>query len=99
MMKLTTIVAALGLAAVSASAGAWGPWNNGWGNNGWGNNGSGMGDMFGDSDFDMNFSGHGNGRGTGRGYGYGREAYYGGYNGYPGYGAGQQQKEPERIPQ
>jgi Sulphur globule protein len=89
MNKLATTVAALGLAAVSASASAWGPWNNG-GNNGWGNNGfgDGMGDMLGDGDFGMNFSGRGNG--YGRGYGSGRDTYYGGYNGYngyPGYGA------------
>ena len=48
MIKLTTVIAALGLIVASASASAWGPWNNGGSNNGYGNgSGNGMSDMFG----------------------------------------------------
>jgi hypothetical protein len=83
MNKLSTLVAAAGLALATGSASAWwGPWNHGYNNyDGWGD---GVGDVFGDTDFSMNFSGRGSGRGYGRGYGYDR--YYGGYAPYYGHG-------------
>ena len=68
--------------------GPWGGPGYGWGGPGYGwggpGYGSGLGDMMGDTSFNMGWSGRGTGSGWGRGYG--QPGY--GYGGYPGYGYG-----------